>query len=786
MTMISDQSETLSTSNVKHIYTESDEQDVFHVELQIDDLHHHLDTVRSGTKDEIIPALESLGLLVFQKTQYADLLLNNGIVQTCTNLMKGRDRDPLVIACLDLLNIISIRLTRSATTQKSPKLVEPLIILSQSDNPTVASSAIVSLCTQLSQNPHQSMKAPYKSFLFLTPSLLAIGDLDIDAKDAILDHLTDLLKELETSGLDADGNPKPPTRAELLAAQKMLEKPLTWTQLVEWLNDELYPVLPQITDGPPSSTTQKGILVMNTLTKVTPIGFDEQKRQREAQLKQNTQMSGWDTRGAALKHYMGSAVEWEKTKGQSGLLEVPAELPTSRPAPPDPFVFNKPRQRPPPAPLPVPNISTDDNKPAVPSTAILYGGTQRTKGFALYTEDNSEPVEEIDVHQELFFLNPTPDCAIVDTANKVVMIEDETCTIGIDHVIDEGVWRLELRFFNTDKVRSVGIVSAYMDIPPQYRLGSDASSVGYYGINGPIRYDKRWTATNQAFFDRDIIAIEVDMDTDPRSCVFWVNGVQQMLFARKIPDAVRFAFQLYYAGSSCEILCLKKLAVSSYKKIWGRKTDDVLLQDDHEQRTIQDCFLNENPGKDRYPFSIVWTIIPCMTELMPVVGHLGICDSLGRVWDFQGPYSVGIDQMAFGRPMKVLRLFRQDSTIQLPSSFPDDSDPLTLPEVREQWDRSIQIISEQYSHTVHNIITNNCHHHVRDCLNHFFDAINQKIPNFYQHVSMPGAGAKCILGGKWIKRSYQLRTYLPLLIIILVIIVIVVLTVVFVNSTRKR
>lgn len=61
-------------------------------------------------------------------------------------------------------------------------------------------------------------------------------------------------------------------------------------------------------------------------------------------------------------------------------------------------------------------------------------------------------------------------------------------------------------------------------------------------------------------------------------------------------------------------------------------------------------------SRDRFPFCIVWTPIPLLTWLVPIVGHMGIALSSGVIRDFAGPYFVSEDNMAFGRPTKYWQL----------------------------------------------------------------------------------------------------------------------------------
>lgn len=49
-----------------------------------------------------------------------------------------------------------------------------------------------------------------------------------------------------------------------------------------------------------------------------------------------------------------------------------------------------------------------------------------------------------------------------------------------------------------------------------------------------------------------------------------------------------------------------------------------------------------NRNKERLPFCIVWTPIPVLTWILPIVGHMGITTSSGVIRDFGGPYTVSV------------------------------------------------------------------------------------------------------------------------------------------------
>ena len=59
-----------------------------------------------------------------------------------------------------------------------------------------------------------------------------------------------------------------------------------------------------------------------------------------------------------------------------------------------------------------------------------------------------------------------------------------------------------------------------------------------------------------------------------------------------------------------------------------------------------------NAQEARFPFSIVWTPLPLITWILPFIGHTGIALSNGIIHDFAGPYTISIDDLAFGETHK--------------------------------------------------------------------------------------------------------------------------------------
>lgn len=102
----------------------------------------------------------------------------------------------------------------------------------------------------------------------------------------------------------------------------------------------------------------------------------------------------------------------------------------------------------------------------------------------------------------------------------------------------------------------------------------------------------------------------------------------------------------------------------------------------------------------KFPFCIVWTPLPLITYIFPIIGHMGICTSRGVIRDFAGPYHVSEDDMAFGWPSKYAQL-----------------NPSLANKGVQGWDDAIHEASEIYKHRTHNLFCDNCHSHVAKALN---------------------------------------------------------------------
>ncbi|MES1913636.1 MAG: hypothetical protein MHM6MM_005813 [Cercozoa sp. M6MM] len=98
---------------------------------------------------------------------------------------------------------------------------------------------------------------------------------------------------------------------------------------------------------------------------------------------------------------------------------------------------------------------------------------------------------------------------------------------------------------------------------------------------------------------------------------------------------------------------------------------------------------------NRFPFCVVWGPLPLLSWLCPLIGHMAICDSRGRVHDFAGSYFIGVDNFMTGAVCRYARI--------LPEEVSE--------ETAKRWDEAIENADEEFRQRVHNLCCNNCHDH---------------------------------------------------------------------------
>eukprot|EP00924_Labyrinthula_sp_SR-Ha-C_P005754 maker-scaffold_14-snap-gene-4.46-mRNA-1 protein AED:0.00 eAED:0.00 QI:68/1/1/1/0/0/2/1020/182 len=108
------------------------------------------------------------------------------------------------------------------------------------------------------------------------------------------------------------------------------------------------------------------------------------------------------------------------------------------------------------------------------------------------------------------------------------------------------------------------------------------------------------------------------------------------------------------------------------------------------------------PEKELFPFCLVWTPIPFLTMILPFVGHMGICDSKGVIYDFAGPYFINERHLSFGETTRYLQLVSANEATAMYAAT---------------WDDAVHEANRCFSKKFHTLCWTNCHSHCKRVLN---------------------------------------------------------------------
>ncbi|KAI9905333.1 hypothetical protein PsorP6_014295 [Peronosclerospora sorghi] len=142
----------------------------------------------------------------------------------------------------------------------------------------------------------------------------------------------------------------------------------------------------------------------------------------------------------------------------------------------------------------------------------------------------------------------------------------------------------------------------------------------------------------------------------------------------------------------------------------------------------------------RFPFCLVWSPIPILTWVFPFIGHLGIADSHGVIFDFAGPYTIGRNQFAFGAPTRYVQCH-------------------VRPEDAAKWDNAVAAGCHIYEKRLHNLCWDNCHSHVAVCLEQMHYGGRKRWNMVQLCVWM-------FVRGKYVNVGGLIKTWLPFVLVV--------------------
>ncbi|VVB05303.1 unnamed protein product [Arabis nemorensis] len=169
-----------------------------------------------------------------------------------------------------------------------------------------------------------------------------------------------------------------------------------------------------------------------------------------------------------------------------------------------------------------------------------------------------------------------------------------------------------------------------------------------------------------------------------------------------------------------------------------------------------------DPGRDRFPFCIVWTPLPFISWLVPFIGHVGICREDGVILDFAGPNFVCVDNFAFGAVARYIQINKEkESSISSGSRMFDGESRYDEQEDTHEkeptWDDALRKGIQEYQHHSYNIFTCNCHSFVANNLNRL--AVRSGGWN------VVNLAALVFLKGRWVTKTAMVKSLLPTVII---------------------
>ncbi|KAL3662949.1 hypothetical protein V7S43_011895 [Phytophthora oleae] len=146
-----------------------------------------------------------------------------------------------------------------------------------------------------------------------------------------------------------------------------------------------------------------------------------------------------------------------------------------------------------------------------------------------------------------------------------------------------------------------------------------------------------------------------------------------------------------------------------------------------------------DPSADRLPFCVMWSPLPGITWVLPVIGHLGIVDSAGIIHDFEGTNTIGRDNFLFEAPTRYIQLD-------------------VAPDQVTRWDEAVAKGSATYGTHTYNFFFDNCHSYVAEWLTQFpfsgRSTWNMVILCFWMFFN-----------GKYVDTRGFLKTWLPFAIV---------------------
>ncbi|KAK7307509.1 hypothetical protein VNO77_40639 [Canavalia gladiata] len=167
-----------------------------------------------------------------------------------------------------------------------------------------------------------------------------------------------------------------------------------------------------------------------------------------------------------------------------------------------------------------------------------------------------------------------------------------------------------------------------------------------------------------------------------------------------------------------------------------------------------------DPGRARFPCSVVWSPLPVISWFIPFIGHVGICREDGVILDFAGPNFVCVDNFSFGAATRHIQIPQEKCCIPLGQSVYSGEEYYMQDETRgdlRTWDDAIRKSTQEFQHRSYNLFTCNCHSFVANNLNRLgFLSGGWNVVNLAIFI---------LFNGHWVSKASMLRSILPFVVV---------------------
>ncbi|KAA6372410.1 MAG: hypothetical protein EZS28_032063 [Streblomastix strix] len=151
-------------------------------------------------------------------------------------------------------------------------------------------------------------------------------------------------------------------------------------------------------------------------------------------------------------------------------------------------------------------------------------------------------------------------------ATTVKLSKYSQTTIAINPRIDAGIVQCEIVFRGMEVLKAfscgVGVIDADYDIPHPYNPGKDDKSAMFQSNTGHIIQLQRDLVGNQPYRDEQVVCLEVNMDEDEHELRMFIDGVEQPVYLRGLPDHIRFFGFLWGSNKQFSVVSLRQVSQS--------------------------------------------------------------------------------------------------------------------------------------------------------------------------------------------------------------------------------